>query len=643
MMHLLPALAGAPISLSPMKSFFKTLFATFLALVLFSILVVLLGTGVFLAIYKTFSKEEPIANGAFLNVDMSVNLTDAPVVFGGSNGLGQFLGRDGTEAVSLRALLAAIHDAAGDSRIGGIFLHGSFTPESYGAGFAALKEVREALLDFRKSKKPVIAYLVGPNPRDYYVASAAGTVYLNPYGEMELPGLATTPTFFKGALDKYGVDIQVVRHGKYKSAVEPFLTDKMSDENREQTKKLLDDVWGQFLLDVGAARNKAPEQIQALVDAKGIITPEDAKAAGLIDDIAYLPDVIDQIRAKAGTDDKTHSFRQVDLASYVEKQLGKPENADDTVAVNSGLTDKSPKLAIVYAEGEIIDGDSDKTGVVSGERYARVLRRLRQDPNVKAIVLRVNSPGGSGGASEIIQHELALARAGGKTVVVSMGTVAASGGYWISTAADQVFAEPNTITGSIGVFGLLPNIQKLANDHGVTFDEVKTGKYAALSTISRPKTPEEFATVTALVEDFYKKFVDKVAASRHLTPEEVDAMGQGRVWSGSEALKRKLVDKIGGLNDAMNFAREKGGLANDAKIVEFPVPGIGEQLAAAFANKKDPSASVGASVLREFGIGPRSGALGRSLDDMRTDLRTLNEVNAPTDAYARMPFDLRLR
>ena len=625
-----------------MKSFFKTLFATFLALVLFSIVAVLLGIGVFMGFYKLISKQEPIANGSFLVVDMSVNLTDAPVIFGGAKGLGQLLGRNETDTVSLRALLDAIHEAAGDDRISGIFLHGSFTPESYGAGFAALKEVREALLDFRKSKKPVIAYLVGPSTRDYYLASAAETVYLNPYGEMELPGLASTPTFFKGALDKYGVGVQVVRHGKYKSAVEPFLTDKMSPENREQTQKLLDDVWGQFLTDVGTARNKTPAEIQAVVDAKGIITSEDAKAAGLIDEVAYLPDVIEKLRAKAGTDDKIHSFRQVDIASYVEKKLSKVENADDTVAATTGLTDKSPRLAIVYAEGEIVDGDSDKTGVVSGERYARVLRRLRQDANVKAILLRVNSPGGSGLASEIIQHELALARAAGKTVVVSMGTVAASGGYWISTAADQVFAEPNTITGSIGVFGILPNFQGLANDHGVTFDEVKTGKYAALTTATRPKTPEEFAAMQALVEDFYKKFVNKVADGRKLPADKVDEIGQGRVWSGGEALKLGLVDKIGGLNDAMNFAREKGGLPNDAKIVEFPVPGVSEQLLAALGNKKDPATSAGTAMLRELGIGPRSGTLGRSLNDVQSDLRTLNEVNSQTSVYARLPFDLRV-
>ena len=634
-----------------MKNFFQTLFASLLALVIFAVLVTLVGIGVAVGFVKLAAKPEPkIDQGSFLVVDLSVNLTDAPVSFDNSKAFARLLGRDDTTTVSLRALLAAIHEAADDSRIGGIFLHGSFTPADGGTGFAAIKEVREALADFReKSKKPIVAYLTGADTRDYYLISAASTIYLNPFGELDLPGLATTPTFFKGALDRYGVGVQVIRHGKYKSAVEPFLTDKMSPENREQTQKLLDDVWAQFVADVSTSRHQTPEQLQGLVDSKAIFLANDAKTAGLVDEVAYLPDVIDGLRAKAGTDDKTHTFRQVDVATYVKKQVGKAENADDTAtAAAAALTDKSPRLAIIYAEGEIVDGDSDKIGVVSAERYARVLRKLRQDPNVKSILLRINSPGGSGPASEIIQHELALAKAAGKPVVVSMGSVAASGGYWIAMAADRVFAEPNTITGSIGVFGLATNFKGLANDHGVTFDEVKTAKYAAINSASRPKSPEELALLQGTVEDFYKQFVNRVAAGRNLPAERVDELGQGRVWSGAEAVKLGLVDATGGLNDAINFAREKGGLSADAKIVEFPVPrDITEQLAAALSGDTQPEtkASVGMPLLQALGFGPRAGALGRGLEDVRSDLSTLNDLSEQPagGAYARMPFDLRLR
>ena len=628
-----------------MKNFFKIVFATFLSLVLFAVVIVLLGIGTLVGLARLGAKQEPkIEKGSFLVVDMSVNITDAPPPSDSSLMLGRALGRDETDTVSLRSLLQAIHAASRDNRIGGIFLHGSLSPVGYGSGFAALKEAREALMDFRKSNKPVIAYLVDPNTRDYYLASAADTIYLNPFGEMDIPGLATQPMFLKGALDKYGIGVQVVRHGKYKSAVEPFLLDKMSPESREQTQKLLDDVWAQFKAGVEESRGIPADKLQALVDAKGIITPADAKAAGLINDTAYLPDVIDQLRQKAGADndDRRHTFRQVDLTAYIKDKVGKVEAADSSLAA-AGLGGGAPRLAVVYAEGEIVDGEGEATNSVGGDRYARVLRRLRQDPSVKGIVLRVNSPGGSGLASEVIQHELALARGAGKTVVVSMGTVAASGGYWISTAADRVFAEPNTITGSIGVFGILPNIQGLANNNGVTFDEVKTGKFAGLQTASRPKTPEEFNAVQTLVEDFYKRFVDKVADARKMPADKVDEIAQGRVWSGGEALKLGLVDEIGGLDNALAFAKTKAGLATDAKIVEFPAPReLAEQVAELFSGDRRPTAGSDARLLRSLGVGPKAGPVGRALGDMQTDLGTLSRLNDPMGTYARLPFDLRM-
>ena len=475
-----------------MKSFFQIVFGTLFALILFTVVVVLLCILSVVGLARLGSKQEPkIESGSYLVVDLSVNLTDTPPPSDESQFLSRLFGGGDTSAVSLRSLLDSINAAGRDSRIAGIFLSGSFEPQEYGSGFAALKEVREALTAFHTtSKKPVVAYLVAPSTRDYYLASAADTIYLNPYGEMEIPGMATEPMFLKGALDKYGIGVQVTRVGKYKSAVEPLITDRMSPENREQTQKLLDDVWGQFKDGVAQSRGTTPETLQALVDKDGIISAADAKANNLITDTAYLPDVIDSLRRQAGADPTadTHTFKQVSLSTYIKQKVGKPEPAD-TLMTAAGMGSSGARVAIVYAEGEIVDGDSDANGSVAGDRFARELRHLRQDPGVKAILLRVNSPGGSGLASEVIQRELVLTRQAGKAVVVSMGTVAASGGYYISTAADRVFAEPNTITGSIGVFGILPNIKKLANDNGVTFDEVKTGKFAALSTASRPKTP----------------------------------------------------------------------------------------------------------------------------------------------------------
>ena len=629
-----------------MKSFFQIVFGTFLALVLFTLVFGLLAIGTLVGLARLSAKQEPkIDNNSFLVVDLSVNLTDAPPPSDSSQLIGKLFGGDDTSAVSLRALLDSIRAAATDKRIAGIYLSGSFAPTNYGSGFAALKEVREALESFRAtSKKPVVAYLVAPSTRDYYLASAAETIYLNPFGEMLLPGLATQPMFLKGALDRYGVGVQVTRVGKYKSAVEPLITDKMSPENREQTQKLLDDVWGQFKEGVARSRGTTPEDLQATLDQYGVLTPALAKEHKLITDVAYLPEVIDTLRAKTGTDTDNgkQTFRQVSLPTYIRQKVGKSEAADGLLN-SAGLADKSPKVAIVYAEGEIVDGDSKAVGTVAGDRFAKALRQLRADSSVKAILLRVNSPGGSGLASETIQRELALARQAGKPVVVSMGTVAASGGYWIATAADRVFAEPNTITGSIGVFGILPNVQKLANDHGVTFDEVRTGKFAALGTAARPKTDEELRVIQTLVDDFYERFIGRVSDARKMTPDSVKEIAQGRVWSGGEALRLGLVDEIGGIEQALAFTKSKVGLGANAKVVEFPAPQeFAEQLAQMFAGEGPVTQSKLWSAL-PFGAREDRGPLAREFRQMREQLEVLSRLNDPTGTYARLPYDLQLQ
>lgn len=626
-----------------MKNFFKIVFGTFFALVLFTVCVVLLGVAIVVAAARAGSnkKDVTIEKGSYLVVDLSTNITDTPPPSEGEQFIGKLFGGDKNDAVSLRALLGAIDQAAKDDRIKGIFLHGSFEPQGYGSGFAALKEVREAITAFHaSSKKPVVAYMVSPSKRDYYLDSAADSLYLNPFGEMDLTGLATEPTFYKGALDKYGIGVQVTRVGKYKSFVEPFILQKMSPENRAQTEQLLGDLWGQFKDGVGQGRNVPPEQLQAITDESGIVTANAAKEKGLVTGLAYLPEVLENLRKETGNStvalDK-NTFKQVDLATYVKQKVGKPESAG-AVAM-AALNDNSPKLAVVYAEGDIVDGDTDAQGYVAGDRFARVLRRLRGDASVKGILLRVNSPGGSGLASEVIQRELVLMRQAGKPVVVSMGTVAASGGYYISTAADRVFAEPNTITGSIGVFGILPNIQGIANNNGISFDGVKTGKYADIFTASRPKTPDELGLIQHIVDDFYGKFKDRVATGRNLTTDQVEEIAQGRVWSGEQALKIGLVDEMGGFEQAMTFAKNKAGLASNAKIIEYPAPReLGEQLAELFSGDKRPLTTS-----RLFHSEAHAGPLAQQLNQMQEDFEALARFNDPQGVYARLPFDLRVK
>ena len=626
-----------------MRNFFKIVFATFFALVLFVVLLALLAVGFTAGMVKLAAKQPPqTEKGSYLVVDMSVNIADTPPPSESAQAFGRLFGGGDDHTVSLRAMLRAIDAAGKDPLIAGIFLHGSFEPSGYGSGFAALREVREALVSFKEtSHKPVAAYLVSPSTRDYYLTSVADTIYLNPFGEMQLQGLATEPTFYADAFKKYGIDVQVTRVGKYKSFVEPYVRDNMSPENREQTQKLLDDLWSEIKSGIAQGRKLTPEQVQALTDKEGLINATDAREGKLVDDLAYLPDVIDKLRHQAGsttTPDKSNTFKQVDVSSYIRQKFTAPAAADSKLAAM--MSDGSPKLAVVYAEGDIVDGSTDATGYIGGDRFARELRRLREDGSVRAILLRVNSPGGSALASEVIQRELVLARQAGKPVVVSMGTVAASGGYWITTAADRVFAEPNTITGSIGVFGLLPSVQGLANSYGVTFDGVKTGKYADLFTISRPKTPEELNVVQGLVDHIYGEFIDRVATARKLPKEQVQEIAQGRVWSGEEAIKIGLVDEIGGLQKALAYTKTKAGLPTDAKIVEYPAQReLTEELTDLFSGERRPVASIGSLLTG----GARSGPLARGVREVQAQIDALGKLNDPTGTYARLPFELQIR
>ncbi len=627
-----------------MKGFLKTFFASFFALVLFFGCLFVFGILAFVGLASSASlrpkADVKVEKGSYVVFDMSANLTDAPAPSEGQQAFSRLLGNEERHALSLRRTLDGLGAAAKDDRIAGVFLRGSFQPGNYGSGYAALKEVREALQAFKKSGKPVFAYLVEPGPREYYLASVADDILLHPYGALDVPGLASQPMFFARGLERLGVGIQVTRVGKYKSAVEPFIRNDLSPESREQTQALLDDVWREWTTAIQEARQIPVADLQALVDAHPVIDPDLALSKNLITRKAYLPDAIEELRKRTGrNDNERNTFRQVALGPYAESKIG-----GEPIRKNGKMADDTtPKVAIVYAEGEIADGNSTAEGVVSGGRFSRELRQLRQDDSVKAIVLRVNSPGGSALASEEIQRETALARDAGKPVIVSMGTVAASGGYWISTAAERVFAEPNTITGSIGVFGILPNIQKLANDHGVTFDTVTTARHADLLTISRPKNAEELAVIQGVVDHIYDEFLGKVAAARKLPKEKVAELAQGRVWSGTRAKELGLVDEIGGLQAALAYAKKKVNLDDNAKVAEYPQPkDLGEQLTEALSGERRPT-----TLANLLGLGGSTGAnagpAGRELGQMLGSLDgALQRLNDPAHAYARLPFDLML-
>jgi protease-4 len=611
-----------------MKNFLGSLLGALAALVIFSGALVTLGIGLLgaLAALGESEKSSPaVLPGSYLVLDLSTNFSDAPPHLD----LAALGGRE--ESLQLRAATRSLRAAATDERITGVYLTGDLNPAGYGSGHAALRELRAALLAFREAGKPVVAYLTFASTRTYYVASAASDLALDPYGMILLPGLAAEPMFFAGAFEKVGINVQVTRAGKYKSAVEPFTRREMSAENREEVRELLQDLWDSLLGEIGTSRGVTAAQVQAVVDQEGLIRAAEALGAKLIDRTAYRDEIYDALKAKTGRAGSEKPFKQVTLAAYA-RQL-KPASALPAPRRVEGVepgSGKAGRIAIVYAEGEIVDGEGSPDEI-GGARLSRELRKLRQDKNVRAVVLRVNSPGGSAASSEVVQREVRLLRRE-KPVVVSMGSYAASGGYWISAYADRIFAEPTTITGSIGVFGMQFDVQRLADSLGVTFDRVKTGRFADAMTVSRPKTPEEMAVLQRMVDWIYGEFLAKVAEGRNLPPDKVAAIAQGRVWSGADALEHGLVDELGGLDAALAYAAGKAGLAADYRVVEIPRERELVEAIQELIEKAVPGAArVTAGPLEE---------LRRRLE---RELRALAACNDPQGVYARLPFTLSVR
>jgi protease-4 len=613
-----------------MKNFFTSMLGTLVALIVFTV-----GGGLLLIAFvgaiaaMSGDKTPHLDRGSYLVLDLSAAITDAPPVIDF-----RALGADRPATLQLRTVTRSLRAAAQDDRIAGVFIKGD-GPVTNGAGYGILKEVRQALNQFKASGKPVKGYLTYATTKNYYLASTADDLALDPYGLILMPGLAAQPMFLAGAFEKYGVGVQITRVGKYKSFVEPFTRKDMSPENREQMQKLLDDLWGSVVADIAASRKIKPTNVQATVDAEGIVRPEAAKNAKLVDRVAYRDEVIDGLKRLTGGHGPNESFKQISLADYSkiarDVSVGPAKKDEKNEAAAKKSESGKGRIAVVYAEGDIVDGEGDEQGEIGGTRFARELRRLRQDSNVKAIVLRVNSPGGSASASEAIQREIRLAR-DEKPVIVSMGSYAASGGYWISAYGDYIFAEPTTITGSIGVFGIQFDVQKLANNFGFTFDSVKTGKFADALTITRPKTPEEMAVFQRMVDWIYGQFITKVSEGRKLKREFVEEIAQGRVWSGTEAKKLGLVDEMGGLDAAIRFAANKAGLGANYRLVEFP-------------RKKEFAEAVQELVekMAPNNAHAKTGVAGQIMSRFEAEVRLLNSFNDPQGVYARLAENLMIQ
>lgn len=546
-----------------MRQFFKFLFASMLGFVLGSVLLIFILAGIISAAIGSMDKEEvtEVKSNSMLLIKF-----DKPVVDRASKNPFEnfdFSSLDTEGKLGLNTILENLHKAKEDKNIKGIYMELS----TINTGIATVEEIRNGLLDFKKSGKPVIVYSEVYTQKTYYLASVADKVYLNPQGAMELKGLGAEIMFYKGLLDKIEVETQVIRHGRYKSAVEPFIMDKMSADNRIQTRGFMQSIWTFMMTNIGASRKLSVEEINTLANNFSIREPEDALKYKLVDKLVYKDEVLEELKKLTNKTKKDDSPELIALSKYSNSPMLEKKSLKD------------PQIAIIYASGEIESGEgaSDKIG---SEAVSKAIREARLNDKIKAIVLRVNSPGGSALASEVIWREAELANKV-KPVVVSMGDVAASGGYYISAASRKIFASPNTITGSIGVFGLIFNAQKMFNNKlGITFDTVKTNRMSDFGSMTRPLTAEEKQIFQQGVEKVYDTFTKRVANGRKMDQASVDSIGQGRVWSGVDAKRIGLVDEFGGLQDAIAAAAK---MANIEKYRTVELPKLKDPLKALLA------------------------------------------------------------
>lgn len=456
---------------------------------------------------------------------------------------------DAPSQMDIRSIIKSIEAAKEDEKIKGIYIETKFM----GASFASLQEIRDALLDFKESGKFIYAYGEYISESDYYIASTADSIYMNPQGNLEFNGLAANIMFYKGLFDKLEIKPVIFRVGEFKSYVEPYTRKDMSDENRLQYSELLNSVYDFYLQEVGSSRSIDNAVLEDISDNMKVQFPADAKSYGLVDAIRFEDQVKDQIRKQIEIEEDA-KINFMSIKSY-------------SSVVKSKIEGKREKVAIIVANGAIVpSGDSESVG---GEQYARYIREAREDENIKAIVLRVNSPGGSLLGSDVIWREVMLTK-GVKPIIASMSGVAASGGYYISMAADTIVAQPNTITGSIGIFSMLVNMEDfLDNKIGITHDVVGTGEYSDFVTVTREFTPYENEVMQRNVEEGYKTFTTKVAGGRGMEVEDVLKIAGGRVWSGQQAKEIGLVDVLGSYDDAIKIAADAAGI-EDYSLAMYP-------------------------------------------------------------------------
>lgn len=531
-----------------MKSFFKYVLATIVGIILSGILMFFIFLGSIGAMISSQDQPVKIDEHTVLHMELSSPIADRSNKNPMENF--DFESFQPVNQLGLNDILANIKKAKEDENIDGIYLDFTMIP----AGMATIEEIRSALIDFKASGKFIISFADTYTQSTYYLASVADKVYLNPEGLVTWTGMRSEIMFFKEALEKIGIEAQIIRHGKFKSAVEPFMYKQMSPENREQIMTYMGSVWNHMLTRISETRNIPVEQLNKLADNLTLNSADAALEHGFVDGLKYKDEILAELKELTG-EKENDEIKSVTLAKYTKVPKKRKSLEKD-------------KIAVVYASGSVIMGEGAE-GTIGSDRISKAIREARKDSTIKAIVFRVNSGGGSALASEVIWREVKLAQQV-KPVIASLGDVAASGGYYIVAPAEKIIANPNTITGSIGVFGMIPNGKKLLNDKlGIYVDVAKTNPHADIYSFSRPLSAKEKETIQLNIEEIYETFITHVAEGRGMTKEEVDEIGQGRVWSGANAIEIGLIDEFGGLEKAIEIAAQSANLEK-YRVVDLP-------------------------------------------------------------------------
>jgi len=611
-----------------MKPFFKDVLKHFAVSAVSTLLFVSLSAIFVSAIISSMLSEEEVLvqRDSFLVLDLRMNLTDRPSGVRLEDLTRQALVDEAKPPhYHLLEVLRALDKASLDPKIAGIFIEGGFMPSGYGCGYEAVSEFVEGLREFKKCGKPVIGFCHTPNQLDYLVYSICDEIYMDPSGTLLLSGLASEEVFLGETFEKYGVGVQVVRVGEFKGAVEPFTSTSYSEENRMQIKRLLDLRWEHYLNEI--IRNRSlPMELSDFNESLGrefLLEPSQAENLGLVDSVVPYDRMLDLLLERGSTDYETNEYSRVYLRDFVDRP-DSPKEAE--MAMSNG----SPKVALLYVEGVIVDGWSDDGMSVGGNEIADRIREIRNEPQYEALVIRVNSPGGSVAGSDAILAEINRARRDGLPVVVSMGSVAASGGYWISTECDRLFAGEQTITGSIGVFGLLPNVKELGARFGLHWDVVKTHESSDLMGVSRPKTEKELAVIQGHVDRIYSRFIKLVAQSRSKEITQIEEIAQGRVWMGKDAMELGLIDEFGGIVRSIQHAASLAEL-EWYEVVEFPRVGTPLDVLAEVLQ-------VSASEDFQVGRGSSSRNFSSVIESVKLVLENLSRLNDPGHLYSMLPW-----